>query len=620
MKTLFLDTETKGIQHLYNLQPKEQFHLGQWAWGRSGEVHTTPDYDTFMHEVSKADLLIGHNLFYDTRVMYGKESTRPLELALNKRILDTFSWYPLRFRVPNMYTNRAGRKATTLQQGKQKPELIKKFLALDNLTHYHGLPGKSGDLVALAKEFNPEGTLKENLDFKLIPNDEPRFLEYAVQDIVALQALASFMLDEGGKITDYEWREMAVTGINDQISANGFTVDLGKAQARVEELAIEKDETMSWLVENFAFPTEGKQPWRSGPGKAAIFKVLESFGVTEKTRPDWERTATGNLSLGGQVMIELTEGLSVEAEKFGRSLATLMGQRSLAQLALDSVWEDGKAHPEITALQRSGRFSVTKPSLPIWTARGKGAVEKEYFIASPGCKLVEQDFSNADQRIVAALGGDHNYAKRFEPGVDGHEVSGRLMFGDEVYDSDPEGYRNIAKALSHAFAYGAGAKTLAKTSELPESEDPERDPLRLAYRFIDAMNSEYPFNKIWRESAYKEGKTGWITNSWGRRMPVDVERAFTQSSGLLGQSGTRDVLCDGLLDIANDKLEVITWLVATVHDAVIWDIPEGELEWAVPYIQSKLERTYDPKTPIGLPTFFPVSSGEPSNNWLESGH
>lgn len=620
MKTLFMDTETKGVQHLYNLKPEEQFHLGQWAWGRDGEVRTTPDYDTFMHEVSQADLLVAHNGFYDLRVIHGKGSRRPLELSLNRQVLDTFSWYPLRFRVPNYYTNRAGKKATTLQKGKQKPELIKRFLALDNLTHHHNLPGKSGDLVALAREFNPKGTLKDDLDFSLIPADEPRFVEYAIQDIVALQALASFMLDEGGSITEYEWREMAVTGINDQISNNGFTVDFGTAQARVDELAAEKDEVMTWLVDNFSFPTSGKQPWRSAEGKRVIFDVLEGFGITEESCPDWERTETGNLSLGGQVMIDLTEGVSEEAEKFGRGLATLMGQRSLAELALDSAWEDGKAHPEITALQRSGRFSMTKPSLPIWTARGKGAVEKSYFVASPGCKLVEMDFSNADQRIVAALSGDHNYAKRFEPGVDGHEVSGRLMFGDEVYDSDPAGYRQIAKALSHAYAYGAGAKTLARTSKLPESEDPSLDPLRLAYQFIDAMDSAYPFNKAWRHDAYQEGKSGWVVSTWGRRMPVDEDRSFTQSPGLLGQAGTRDVLCDGLLAIAYDKIEVMEWLVATVHDAVIWDIPEEHLDWTVPYIRSKLERTYDPKTDIGLPTFFPVSCGKPADNWFEAGH
>src|SRR5690606_5975643 len=102
-------------------------------------------------------------------------------------------------------------------------------------------------------------------------------------------------------------------------------------------------------------------------------------------------------------------------------------------LAIRSTWEDGKAHPEITSLQRSGRFSMTNPSLPIWGSRtDELALDKEYFIASPGRKLVEMDFSNADQRIVAALSGDEAYALRFEPGADGHEISGRLMFGDEL--------------------------------------------------------------------------------------------------------------------------------------------------------------------------------------------
>ena len=97
---LFMDTETTGVQDLYNKKPKEQFRLGQWAWGRDGSVSTTDDYDTFMHEVDKADMLVAHNLFYDTTVIWGKDSIIPLEMAKQKRLIDTFVMYPLKFRIP----------------------------------------------------------------------------------------------------------------------------------------------------------------------------------------------------------------------------------------------------------------------------------------------------------------------------------------------------------------------------------------------------------------------------------------------------------------------------------------------------------------------------------------
>ena len=622
-KTLFFDTETSGIDKLYNQTPREQFQLGQYSWNMDGEIILTEDYDELLSAMNEADLLVGHNVFYDLTVMYGKDSMVPLELAMQKRILCTFWWYPLRNRIPAMYETVGGRKATTYQDGKQKPELVKKFLSLGNLTNHHGLPGKVGDISAIAKRYNPVGTLKEDFDYGLIDVEDEEFREYSYNDIVALKALARFLMDQGN-ITEYEWREMRIAAINNQMSKNGIRVNRPAAQARVDELEVEKDETMDWLVQNFEFPTIGKQPWKSDLGKTAVLKAFESFGIVPNHNEEWTKTPTGAPSFSGKVLVPLTEG--TDAEKLGRSLGTLQSQRSLAANALESCWDDGYAHPEVTALQRSGRFSMTKPSLPIWTARGDNAVEKEYFLASPGCKLVEADFSNADQRIVAALSGDPEYAKRFQvnpvTGVtpDGHEMSGRLMFGDEEYDKDPKAHRNISKALSHAFAYGAGAKTLARTSKLPPSDDPEKDPLRLAYKFINAMNSAYPWNKVWRETAAEDGKEGFLISQWGRKMFVDVERSWTQSPGLLGQTGTRELLCDGLIRLASDNIQVIKYLVATVHDAIIFDIPEGEVEDLIPHIKEKMESEFTPTGNIGQTIDFPLSFGEPADNWFRAGH
>lgn len=628
-RVVFADIETTGVQNLYSKAPREQFRLGQWAFGREGDIHLTEDYDEFISVMESADLIVGHNYIpYDLTSLYGKDSLFPLELALQRKVLDTMVWYPLRNRVPINYERRDGTKATTYQNGKQKPELVQRFLSLDNLTFQHDLPGKLGSLKGLAKKYDPEKTPDKELDFGLIPTDDPDYREYARQDIVAGRALACWLMDQG-PITHYDWREMLVVSINTQISKNGFRVDTHKAQSRVDNLLSQREETMSWLVEKFDFPTEGKSPWASSKGKEVIVAAFAEFGVTPETR-DWPRTPKGALKLGGDELIELAEG--TEAEDFALALAGLKGARPLAQKALDSLWPDGKVHPEITALQRSGRFSMTEPSLPTWTAKCKtcgkavcehpenGAREKEYFVASPGCKLVEFDFSNADQRIVAALSGDQNYATRFEPGVDGHEVSGRLMFGNEVYESDPVKHRTIAKALSHAFAYNAGTKTLARTSKLPDSDDPEQTPLALAQKFVNAMNSAYPKNARWRKESYRAGESGWITNDWGRRMPVDIDRAYTQAPGLLGQSGTREILVQGLIAIAVDRIGVLRWLVATVHDALVWDIPEAEIGWAVPWIKSKMETTFFPKGLSGQAIEFPVSVGTPADSWYEAGH
>src|SRR5690606_30906962 len=125
---------------------------------------------------------------------------------------------------------------------------------------------------------------------------------------------------------------------------NGFKVDVQVAEARVVELTDRRNQLMKELVDEWGFPTEGKQPWKSKEGKEAILRVLAHHNITPENTPNWAKTATGNISFGGKEIMEITEG--TEAEEFGEMLAELNGQRSLAQLALDSVHADGFSHPD----------------------------------------------------------------------------------------------------------------------------------------------------------------------------------------------------------------------------------------------------------------------------------
>src|SRR4029078_8693215 len=114
-------------------------------------------------------------------------------------------------------------------------------------------------------------------------------------------------------------------------------------------------------------------------------------------------------------------------EAMGEALGELLGQRSLAQLALDNVQDDDFVPPEIPSLQRSRRFSVSSPGLSVWTAHGPGAVEKSYFVADDDEHvLYEMVFSAADARVVAAYSGDRRYLSDMtNPKFDAHVQTAR---------------------------------------------------------------------------------------------------------------------------------------------------------------------------------------------------
>ena len=340
-------------------------------------------------------------------------------------------------------------------------------------------------------------------------------------------------------------------------------------------------------------------PWRTNKGKAAVLSALAKSGLDPLHTSGWPQLKTGP-SLSGPVILEFTKG--TEAEEFGIALAELQGQRSLAEQALTYTQADGRVHPSISGWQKSGRRSITQPGLTTWGERKP--LDKRYLVASVGCKLIEFDLSNADQRIVAALSQDREYGKRFLPGVDGHEISGRLMYGDATYESNPHMYRPIAKALSHAYSFGAGATTLARTAKQPQE---------VAERFIDAMRRAYPAMIAWQNKVRIEGERGYVTNRWGRKMQIDKDKAYTQAPAAHGQSGTTEVLYDGLLKMAERDVQLIRWLVCPVHDAILMDVPEDKIEYVKQVVPECMEQTIN-----GID--FTISCGPAAPTWEGARH
>lgn len=590
-KTLYLDLESFSVKERWAMSPQGYFRLGQWAWGIEGEVFTTESYDDIVDLVRSAECTVAHmGHAFDLSVLFGVNSLEALHMAMADRLFDTKVFAGYNFPAPDWYIDRNGRKRINASKPDQA---VHGWLSLDNLCHVFGTPGKEGDLKALAEEFGGFGN---------IPLDDPRFLAYARQDIGSLQHLTGSLL-EFATPDDYDWREQQWAAIQAQISRNGFSVDRKAAEHRVATLGQRKDELLADLKEKYGFPTGGKMPWRTKVGRQAILDLLTDAGIDPHEDEDWPLTKTGNISLGGEALITALEDTPLA--ETGRDLAELMGQRSLAQLALDNLQPDGKVHPEIHALQRSGRSSVTEPGLTVYND-----AEKAYFVAEPGHKIVSVDYSAADARAVVAMSGDEEYAKRFEPGVDAHELTGRGAFGDERYDSDPVLFRDASKPISHGTNYMIGAKKLVKQIKLRTgivfTVEEGKEMLANFYALYEDVAA-------WQKATDLEGRSGWVTNLWGRMMPVERGRSYTQGVGLKGQSTTREVIVDALIRMYRADPTLITYVKVPVHDELIFEIPEERLEEVIPEIEVLMKGVVN-----GVE--FPVQVGEPADNWAAATH
>lgn len=602
-KVLFFDIETHNAELKHNLPRDEFVRLVQWAWGARGEVQVSTNVQDLIDQFDKAELIVAHNGHaFDFGVTMGNDA---LDLAAQRRLFDTMVYANLVVPAPDKFTDRNGRTHTQWMGGQPKivPHSMK-WLSLDNLCYQLGLGGKLGDLQELAKKHNPPKTPVSKLDYSLIPTDDPEFLAYAGQDIHALRDLY-YALVAKQEPAEYDWREQFKIAIDAQMSRNGFKVDTDLATRRIKEAEERKSRLLARLQAEYGLPSEGKSPWATTAGKAAQIAAIQAMGIDPYTHPGWPQGKTGP-SLGKDPILAY-----VPDKEFAEALVQLKGDRGLAQQALEYVGSDGKVHIEITALQRSGRKSVSKPSLGTWSAQGAKAKEKEYFIPdSPDELLVELDFSNADARAVAAMSGDPAYQDRVNLS-DAHTVTAKMVFGEELHATDPAFYRQKAKAASLGWGYRMRAKRMSASLDIT----PE-----WANKVVSWFDTTYSGVVRWQERATELGeRDGHICNAWGRRMVIDTDettgksRAFTQAPALLGQSTTTEILTDALIRLYNYDKRFIRWLKVTIHDAVVFSIPKSELDWSVPKLVELL--TFKWK---GVD--FPVAAGEPAENWWKAGH
>jgi DNA polymerase-1 len=570
---LILDTETLSTVHRWNTHPRDFFRMGQYAWGE-GDVVLTEDFDEIQYAVRAARMIIGHQIHsYDLSYLLGDE-------ALDLPVFDTFVHATCVTPAPDRYLNPRG-----VVQLSNSPGSALAFHSLETTCFTFGIPGKHGNLREMAKRLG--------CDIGEIPMGD-EFRRYARQDVVANRELARAMFSVA-EPTTYEWREQEVAAINAQISRNGFRVDREAAEARVRQLQLRKDALLVDLVMDYGFPTKGKQPWRSNAGKQAILDILGPHAVK------LSKTKKGVPSLSGDSVLAATEG--TDREELGKTLSELLGQRSLAQLALDNVQNDEFVHPEITSLQRSRRFSVSGPGLSVWTAHGPGAIEKAYFVADGDDHvLYEMDFAAADARVVAAYSGDRRYLKDMtDPAFDAHAQTAQWCFGD-LYRTDPKEFRQRAKPVTHSIPYGAGGKRVSDTVGIPLSN---------GHEVIKKFGRTYPSVARWMKRSREEGMTGTLRNAWGGVLYLEPGREYTQSPALFGQNGTRELLVDGMIRCMNAGL--LQYLKITVHDAVVFSFPRDNHK----ALKAQAEACFTTKF-REVP--FPLTSGKPAPNWYEAGH
>ncbi len=279
------------------------------------------------------------------------------------------------------------------------------------------------------------------------------------------------------------------------------------------------------------------------------------------------------------------------------------------------IRSDGRVHCRfVQSGTATGRLSCQDPNLqniPVRTTLGK-EIRAAFEPQRPGWVYVSADYSQIELRILAHLSQDPVLVKSFKEGLDIHAMTASELFSVPL-DQVTEEMRRRAKAVNFGVIYGQQAFGLARELHIPNKE---------AQEFIDFYFSRYKDVRATLEQAKEKAhKTGMAETLSGRRrlLPEINSHDFIVRSAQERlavntpfQGTAADMIKKAMISIDHwlslHKLQ--TKMLLQIHDELLFEAPESELELLLPTIRTMMESVMELIVPLRVE----ISVGK---NWKE---
>jgi DNA polymerase-1 len=357
-----------------------------------------------------------------------------------------------------------------------------------------------------------------------------------------------------------------------RIERNGVLIDAPTLAAQSHELG-----QRILQLETEAYEIAG-QPFNLSSPKQLGEIFFDKLGM-----PVVKKTATGARSTDEEVLEKLAEDYPLPAKLLEhRGLAKLKGTYTdkLAQLALPRT---GRVHTHYAqAVAVTGRLSSNDPNLqniPIRTAEGRRV--REAFVAPSGSVIASADYSQIELRIMAHISGDEALLGAFHQGLDVHRATAAEVFGVPVDQVSSE-QRRYAKVINFGLIYGMSAFGLARNLGIDNTA---------AKNYIQRYFERYPGVKTYMESTRELAKRqGYVETVFGRRLQLagiknakgaqlaGLERAAINAPM---QGTAADLIKLSMVKVQQvlDAQNKSTKMIMQVHDELVFEVPEAEVEW-----------------------------------------
>ena len=402
----------------------------------------------------------------------------------------------------------------------------------------------------------------------------------------------------------YEQIEMPTSATLGRVERHGVLID----SARLAEQSRILAERMLAL-ENEAYEIAG-QPFNLGSPKQIGEILFGKLGL-----PVAKKTASGAPSTDESVLEKLALDYPLPAKLLEhRGLSKLKGTYTdkLPQMINP---ETGRVHTHYAqAVAITGRLSSNDPNLqniPIRTPEGRRV--REAFVAPPGHVIVSADYSQIELRLMAHISQDPGLLRAFNDGMDVHRATAAEVFNLATEEVTSE-QRRYAKTINFGLIYGMGAFGLSQSLGIEQ---------KAARDYIDRYFARFAGVKRYMdETKASAAETGYVETLFGRRIELPEIRggngplragAERQAINAPMQGTAADLIKLAMLAVqkALDAEGKATRMVMQVHDELVFEVPEAEVDW----VKAEIPRLMASVAQLSVPLIAEVGVGP---NWDEA--
>ena len=454
------------------------------------------------------------------------------------------------------------------------------------------------------------GTGKSRISFAEVPIDKAA--EYSAEDAditLRLWRVFKARLVAEGMVSVYETLERPLVPVLMRMEKRGITID----RNMLSRLSGDFAQAMGAIEEDI-FALAGER-FNLGSPKQLGDILFGRLGF-----PGASKTKTGAWATGASVL----EDLAAEGHELPRRILDWRQLSKLKSTYTDALpqhilAETGRVHTSFSlAATSTGRLASTEPNLqniPIRTEEGRKI--RKAFVAPPGRKLISADYSQIELRVLAHMADIPQLKKAFADGLDIHAMTASEMFGVPI-DGMPAEVRRRAKAINFGIIYGISAFGLANQLSIPREE---------AGAYIRKYFERFPGIQDYMDRMRGEARAvGYVTTIFGRKCHYPLNEARSQAErGFLERAAINAPIQGSAADIirrAMIRMEealaahgLSAQMLLQVHDELVFEVPDAEVERTIPVICEVMERAAEPAVQLDVPLKVDARAAD---NWDEA--